>query len=95
MAAFFDIELHDQPALAVLRDRSATGGPSITNAAEDVVVAVALLVPDLHRRRVIYQDSDGVWDELVIDSAGRFVDFRLIRARTLQGAIDDIRQGRV
>ena len=69
-----------------LLDLDEPGTRSVTNDAEQVV-------PELHARgmlppgrRLIYRDSDGVWDELLI-ADGQFAGFRPLRARTIAGAL--------
>jgi hypothetical protein len=94
-ACIYTMKTVQTPPLVVLIDQSRLGGRSITNAAEEVIAQVSRLVPDLAKRRVIYRDSDGVFDELLLDAHGRFAGFGAIRARTEQGAIDDIAKGRV
>lgn len=87
----FTIALHEDPPLVLLRDQSRLGGKTITNEPEAVIEKVGRFVPDLSKRRVLYADSDGVWDELLLDGRGRFRDYGLIRARTVDGAIEHVR----
>lgn len=62
---------------------------SITNAAEDVVRWFAergyLFREDEGARRILYRDSDGVWDELAHDGK-RFKAFRPIGGTSLEAA---------
>lgn len=95
MACFYALRLHEDPPLVILADQSIYGGQTITNAADVVVDQLRRVVPDLARRRVIYRDTDGVYDELRMDATCRFVDFHLIRARTVEAAIEDIAKGRI
>lgn len=37
--------------------------------------------------KVIYRDSTGTWDEIVVDSAMHFLDFRAIHERQLEVAL--------
>lgn len=58
------------PDTVYIRDLN-LGGKSVTNDAEAVVKEVNFVHPG---KKIIYQDSDGCWDELVhVD--GRFVCF--------------------
>ena len=60
---------------------------TITNDAEAVVnqlKALGALRPD---DRLIYRDTEGQWDELVLDRALRFYDFAPLRASTLEEAV--------
>jgi hypothetical protein len=47
--------------------------PTITNDAEWVVAQV---LPELNGRRLLYVDSDGQTDELIVDHNGEFAGFR-------------------
>ena len=60
---------------------------TVTNDAEDVladIVEKGALKPGM---RVIYRDTDRIWDEIVIDGACRFVEFSPIGAVTHEEAI--------
>lgn len=78
----------DWPDLLAIRDLN-DGATSVTNDAEGVVAW-------LHRnkalddRRLIYEDTDGVWDELV-HSGGTFLGFGIIGALTLEQAVGRIK----
>jgi hypothetical protein len=54
-------------------------GMSVTNDAENVIAHIAGQV-DLTGKRVLYRDSEGRWDELLVQD-GRFAGFRLVGAR--------------
>jgi hypothetical protein len=61
--------------------------PSITNNAENVLtelVEMDLLHPG---ERVIYRDTDGIWDEVVIDERCTFVAFAPLRTTSRDAAI--------
>jgi hypothetical protein len=78
--------------IAAIRDDGGNAGfMSVTNDAEAVIA-------DLHAKgeagpgvRVLYCDTDGRWDELCHDGAGRFTGFRP-GAASLGKAISKIRQ---
>jgi hypothetical protein len=78
--------------LLCLVDLDERGSRSVTNDAEQ-------LVPELHAlgllpdgRRLIYRDSTGTWDEMLIAAGGRFAGFRPLRAYSLVEAFAVIRQ---
>lgn len=66
------------------------GNLSVTNDAEGVIARLAAS-GGLGERRLIYRDTDGVWDELQHDAKGRFAGFGAIRARTLGDALQWVR----
>ncbi len=68
-------------------------GWSITNAAEDVIAELVAAGYDLSRNRVIYRDTMGSWDELVVKN-GQFSYFRSIHETDLDRAIAKAREGR-
>lgn len=63
------------------------GGMSVTN---DVERVLASLVSTNELRTgdiVIYRDTEGTWDQIVTDEECRFLDFRLLNARTPHDAM--------
>jgi hypothetical protein len=68
-------------------------GRSITNAAEEVIVELIAAGYDLNSKRVIYRDTMGFWDELVVKN-GQFSYFRSIGETDLDRAIAKAREGR-
>lgn len=62
------------------------GATSVTNDAEAVVAELARRCP-LAGRRVLYRDSEGRWDELLVEG-GRFKGFAPIRAKTQREAVE-------
>jgi hypothetical protein len=54
--------------------------------AENVIKDLAATF-DLSKFRVIYKDTLGLWDELLVDSTGRFAGFRSINERELADAL--------
>lgn len=62
---------------------------SVTNDAEAVVRHLAKI--GLKGRRLLYRDSDGIWDELVHDGGGGFMAFAPIRAELLNDALRRVR----
>jgi hypothetical protein len=62
-------------------------GKSVTNDAENVIADLAASF-DLSKYRVIYRDTRGIWDELLVDdSTGRFAGFSAINERALPAAL--------
>lgn len=82
-SASFDYEIID--GVVVIYDLDQ--GVSVTNDAENVIAAVAQTVKDLHGRRVIYRDTDGIFDGMLIDSDNRFAGFYPLRHRDLPSAL--------
>jgi hypothetical protein len=54
-------------------------GKSVTNDAENVIDDLARQGFDLTQYRVIYKDTRGVWDQMLLDRAGHFAGFRYAR----------------
>lgn len=68
-------------------------GPSLTNCAEEVLTLALEYCSEVGDTRLIYRDSEGVWDEIVhID--GKFVGFHLLRAQTVGEAVAMIEEER-
>lgn len=61
-------------------------GSSVTNDAENVIEDLLRAGYDLEHNRVLYCDSQGVWDELVVRS-GKFAGFHVLDADDLDAAI--------
>lgn len=57
-----------------------SGGKSVTNDAEAVVADLAAAGVNLDAHPVIYRDSMGVWDQLVVE-ASKFAGFKSINER--------------
>ncbi len=69
-------------------------GRSITNDAEAVIAELAASGHDLGRKRVLYRDTMGYWDELVVKD-GQFSRFGPIHETDLSRAIAKARRGPV
>lgn len=86
--ANFSVTIHRQRfTFLAVTDLNLAGYPSVTNDIENVLASLleaGLLVTG---RLVIYRDSQGIWDQVVIDDACRFVDFRSLNARSASEAI--------
>jgi hypothetical protein len=78
--ATYDISIEGD--FLCIMDRN-DGGRSVTNAAEDVVAEVAYLMKErgerIDRYAVIYRDTMGHWDQLVIAN-GKFQAFKSLGA---------------
>jgi len=61
-------------------------GKSITNDAENVIADLAASF-DLSKYHVIYRDTRGIWDGLLVDRTGRFAGFSAINERDLPAAL--------
>ena len=61
-------------------------GKSVTNDAENVIADLAASF-DLSQYRVIYRDTRGIWDELLVDRTGHFAGFSSINERDLPVAL--------
>jgi hypothetical protein len=62
-------------------------GKSVTNDAENVIADLARRGFDLARFRVIYRDTRGIWDQLLVDRTGHFAGFSNLNERDLSGAL--------
>ena len=79
---------HDAPGILAIRDLN-TGAMSVTNDAEAVVFYL-WKNNSLEDRRLIYQDSEGAWDE-ILHSAGTFIGFHVLGSDSLERAMAKIR----
>jgi hypothetical protein len=64
-------------------------GRSVTNDADNVIVDLAADF-DLSKYLVIYRDTRGIWDQLLVDRTGRFAGFSSINERELSAAIGKV-----
>jgi hypothetical protein len=62
-------------------------GKSVTNDAENVIDDLVRQGFDLAQYRVIYRDTRGIWDELLVDRTGHFAGFSSINERDLPAAL--------
>ena len=62
-------------------------GKSVTNDAENVIADLVRQGFDLSQYRVIYKDTRGIWDQILVDRAGRFAGFSSINERDLPAAL--------
>ena len=62
-------------------------GKSLTNDAENVIDDLARQGFDLSQYRVIYKDTCGVWDQMMVDRTGHFAGFSTLNERDLPAAL--------
>jgi len=62
------------------------GGKSVTNDAENVIADLEAQF-DLSKYRVIYRDTRGIWDQILVDPLRRFAGFSSINERDLAAAL--------
>ena len=67
------------------------GAMSVTNDAEGVVEQLTKERTLGPGTRLVYRDSEGIWDELKHNGAGKFTGFAPIRASGLEEAIKKLR----
>ena len=61
-------------------------GKSVTNDSENVIADLAADF-DLSQYRVIYRDTRGIWDQMLVDRTGRFAGFSCLNERDLPAAL--------
>ena len=62
-------------------------GRSVTNDADNVIDDLARQGFDLSKYLVIYRDTRGIWDQLLVDRTGHFAGFSSINERDLAAAL--------
>lgn len=65
-------------------------GRSVTNDAGNVIADLAAQGFDLSRYLVIFKDTRGIWDQLLVDRTGRFAGFSSINERDLSAALGKV-----
>jgi|SRR5215831_18626694 len=63
------------------------GGRSVTNDAQNVIDDLTRQDFDLSKYRVIYRDTRGIWDQLLVDRTGHFAGFSNANERDLSAAL--------
>jgi hypothetical protein len=61
-------------------------GRSVTNDADNVIADLAADF-DISRYHVIYRDTRGIWDQILVDRTGRFAGFSALNECDLPSAI--------
>jgi hypothetical protein len=64
-------------------------GRSVTNDAENVIADLDACF-DLSKYQVIYRDTRGIWDQILVDRTGYFAGFSSINERDLSAALAKI-----
>jgi hypothetical protein len=94
--ANFSVQIYrERFTFLAITDLDEPGYPSVTNDIENVLAALldaGLLVTG---RLVIYRDSMGVWDQVIIDDRCQFKHFKSLNARTASDAIARVINGTV
>jgi hypothetical protein len=62
-------------------------GRTVTNDAENIIADLVAQGFDLSRYLVIYKDTRGIWDQLLVDRSGLFAGFSSINERDLSVAL--------
>lgn len=65
-------------------------GASVTNDVDNVLARISADGVDLRAHPVIYRDSMGIWDEIVVNADGSFTGFLSINERNPDAAIAKI-----
>ncbi|MBB5496877.1 hypothetical protein [Paraburkholderia sp. MM5384-R2] len=73
--------------MVAVADLNQPGHRSVTNDIENVIADLVRVGALLSGDRVIYRDSDGVWDQVIIDDACRFERFESIGASSAVEAV--------
>jgi hypothetical protein len=81
--AVYKSEISRDGRVLALIDKCLPATRSLTNDAEAVIEECAFTGALVPGRRVIYRDTLGRWDELLVDSELRFVDFRPLDQQTV------------
>jgi hypothetical protein len=68
------------------------GPRSVTNDAENVIADLAADFGDLATYQVIFRDTRGIWDQLLVNPAGRFAGFSSINVRDLDDALTRVKR---
>lgn len=68
------------------------GGKSVTNDIENVLKKIKLTIPNLFDFKVIYKDSLGTFDQVIIDEKGDFKDFKYLGALSATAALKKIKK---
>ena len=82
LRAVYSRAVHGNVIAIIDRDE----GKSVTNDVENVIADLAADF-DLSKYRVIYKDTRGVWDQILIDRTGHFAGFTSINERDLPAAL--------
>lgn len=62
------------------------GAPSVTNDIEAILDDIRVQ-GRIAGAKVVYQDSTGIWDQIIVDANGRFRDIKVLGARSEREAV--------
>ena len=85
--ASYTYEVHGDVIVIIDHDQ----GKSVTNDAENVIADLAADF-DLSKYHVIYRDTRGIYDQLLVDRTGHFAGFSSINERDLPAALAKLTQ---
>lgn len=69
----------NSPRIIIIKDLN-KGNKSVTNDVEYVLWYIKCFLPRMANHYIIYKDSEGIYDELIIDKDGKFKGFRSLAA---------------
>ena len=87
LRATYTCEVHGDIIVIIDHDQ----GKSVTNDAENVIADLAADF-DLSKYRVIYRDTRGIYDQLLVNRTGHFAGFSSINERDLPAALAKLTQ---
>lgn len=67
-----------------------SGNCCVTNDIENVLARIQEEIPNLGEKKVIYRDSDKIFDGVEVDKLGRFVRFYSLNKTTLEEALEKL-----
>lgn len=62
----------------------------MTNDAGNVIADLVAQGVDLSRYQVIFQDTRGIWDQILVDRTGHFAGFSSLNERDLSAALGKV-----
>lgn len=83
--AIYSYTIHDNVIAIIDHDQ----GKTVTNDADNVIADLAACF-DLSRYQVIYRDTRGIWDQLLVDRTGHFAGFSSLNERHLSAALGKV-----
>lgn len=83
--AIYSYTIHGNVIAIVDHDQ----GKTVSNDADNVVRDLEACF-DLSRYQVIYRDTRGIWDQILVDRTGRFAGFSSLNERDLAAALGKV-----
>ncbi len=90
--AVFDYEVIDNVIVITDLHDDNNCSRTVTNDVESVIELIRFGLKGFKGRRIIYKDTDHVWDEIVIKD-DQFFDFKSLNKKTLTETLRDINNG--